>query len=43
MKPGVNGPIMEGDLLVVDEAKSLAHADLVVADLDGEQRLYEAT
>src|SRR5690554_504891 len=37
---GVNGPIMEGDLLVVDEARPVTHADLVVAELDGEQRLF---
>ncbi|RCV89709.1 S24 family peptidase [Billgrantia montanilacus] len=37
---GVNGPIMEGDLLVVDEARKVGHADLVVAELEGEQRLF---
>ncbi|QOR38220.1 hypothetical protein HNO52_06620 [Billgrantia diversa] len=30
---GVNGPIMEGDQLVVDEARPVRHADLVVAEL----------
>ncbi len=38
---GVSGPIMEGDVLVVDEAKPVCHADLVVAEFDGEQRLYQ--
>ncbi|MCC5882493.1 MAG: hypothetical protein JJU25_07645 [Halomonas sp.] len=38
---GVNGPIMEGDVLVVDEAKSVGHADLVVAEIGGEQRLFQ--
>ncbi|KAA0011178.1 hypothetical protein F0A17_13720 [Billgrantia pellis] len=37
---GVSGPIMEGDLLIVDEGRSVSHADLVVAELDGEQRLF---
>ncbi|EWH00554.1 LexA family protein [Halomonas sp. BC04] len=37
---GVSGPIMEGDLLVVDEAKTVGHADLVVAEFEGEQRLF---
>jgi len=37
---GVSGPIMEGDLLVVDEARPVQHADLVVAEMDGEQRLF---
>lgn len=37
---GVDGPLMEGDLLVVDEARPVGHADLVIAELDGEQRLF---
>jgi SOS-response transcriptional repressor LexA len=38
---GVGGPLMEGDLLVVDEQKPAQHADLVV-ELDGEQRLFSS-
>ncbi|MCE8028795.1 hypothetical protein HOP54_08845 [Halomonas daqingensis] len=37
---GVDGPIIEGDVLVVDESRPVGHADLVVAELDGEQRLF---
>lgn len=37
---GVGGPLMEGDLLVVDEQKPVQHDDLVVMELDGEQRLF---
>lgn len=32
---------MEGDVLVVDEARSLGHADLVVAEVEGEYRLFK--
>lgn len=39
---GVNGPLMEGDLLVVDEQRPVGHADLVVVDLEGEQRLFKS-
>lgn len=39
---GVGGPLMEGDLLVVDEQKPAQHADLVVVELDGEQRLFSS-
>lgn len=39
---GVDGPIIEGDVLVVDEARPVEHADLVVVDLDGEQRLFRS-
>ncbi|MCI0508625.1 hypothetical protein C8E00_103477 [Chromohalobacter marismortui] len=39
---GVNGPLMEGDLLIVDEQKPAGHADLVVVDLEGEQRLFKS-
>ncbi|NWO08556.1 MAG: hypothetical protein HLX50_23460 [Alteromonadaceae bacterium] len=38
----VNGPLMEGDLLVVDEQKPAGHVDLVVVDLEGEQRLFKS-
>lgn len=33
---------MEGDVLVVDEARSFGHADLVVAEVEGEYRLFKA-
>lgn len=39
---GGGGPLMEGDLLVVDEQKPAQHADLVVVELDGEQRLFSS-
>lgn len=39
---GVGGPLMEGDLLVVDEQKPTQHADLVIVDVDGEQRLFNS-
>ncbi|MGM0544143.1 MAG: hypothetical protein ACQERP_09735 [Pseudomonadota bacterium] len=39
-RPG--GPWMEGDVLVVDEARSLGHADLVVAEIEGEYRLFKS-
>ena len=35
------GPWMEGDVLVVDEARSYGHADLVVAEVEGEYRLFK--
>jgi hypothetical protein len=31
-KAGVEGPIIEGDVLVVDEARPMQHADLVVVE-----------
>lgn len=37
---GVEGPVIEGDVLVVDEARAPGHADLVVAEVEGEQRLF---
>lgn len=37
---GVDGPVIEGDVLVVDEARAPGHADLVVAEMEGEQRLF---
>ncbi len=39
---GVGGPLVEGDLLVVDEQKPVQHDDLVVIELDGEQRLFRS-
>ena len=39
VRPG--GPWMEGDVLVVDEARSYGHADLVVAEVEGEYRLFK--
>lgn len=36
------GPWMEGDMLVVDEARSFGSADLVVAEVEGESRLFKA-
>jgi len=39
-RPG--GPWMEGDVLVVDEARSFGHAALVVAEVGGEYRLFKA-
>lgn len=32
---------MEGDVLVVDEACSYGHADLAVAEVEGEFRLFK--
>lgn len=37
---GIGGPLVEGDLLVVDEQKTAQHDDLVVMELDSEQRLF---
>lgn len=39
-RPG--GPWMEGDVLVVDETRSFGSADLVVAEVEGECRLFKA-
>lgn len=39
---GVVGPIIEGDLLVVDEQKPVQHDGLVVVELDGEKRLFSS-
>ncbi|MBS8268595.1 hypothetical protein DYI26_07615 [Halomonas litopenaei] len=39
---GVSGPLVEGDLLVVDEQKHAQHADLVVVEVHGEQRLFSS-
>jgi len=37
-RPG--GPWMERDVLVVDEARSFDHEDLVVVEVEGEYRLF---
>lgn len=39
---GVEGPLVEGDLLVVDEAKIVQHADLVIVERDQEFSLYSS-
>lgn len=33
---------LEGDVLVVDEARSFGHADHVVAEVEGEYRLFKS-
>lgn len=33
---------MEGDVLVVDEARACTHADWVVAEVEGDYRLFKA-
>ncbi|WP_035577560.1 hypothetical protein [Halomonas sp. TG39a] len=38
----LGGPCMEGDVLLVDEARSFGSADLVVAEVEGEYRLFKA-
>lgn len=37
---GVDGPLMEGDVLIVDEARVPGHGDLVLAEIETEQRLF---
>lgn len=37
---GVDGPVIEGDCLVVDESRPVQHGDLVVAEIDREYRLF---
>ncbi|SDJ88676.1 S24 family peptidase [Billgrantia gudaonensis] len=39
---GVEGPIIEGDVLVVDEAQPVQHADLVVVEVESQLRLYRS-
>lgn len=39
---GVNGPIIEGDVLVVDEARPVEHADLVVVETGEGLSLYRS-
>ena len=38
---GVQGAVIEGDVLVVDEARSLGHDDLVVVEMDDALHLYK--
>lgn len=37
---GVHGPVIEGDVLLVDEARSLGHDDFVVVEMDDALHLY---
>ncbi|OHV11182.1 hypothetical protein BH688_07605 [Kushneria phosphatilytica] len=37
---GIKGPIIEGDILVVNESLTPGHGDLVVAEVEGFQQLY---
>jgi len=39
---GVAGPIIEGDVLVVDEARPVQHADLVVVETGEGLRLFQS-
>ncbi|SDG22178.1 hypothetical protein SAMN05216571_106155 [Onishia taeanensis] len=39
---GVAGSLIEGDLLVVDEQKPAQHDDLVIVEVEGEQRLFSS-
>jgi SOS-response transcriptional repressor LexA len=39
---GIEGPLIEGDVLVVDEARPVQHADLVVVDEACELRLFRS-
>ncbi len=38
---GVHGPVIEGDVLVVDESHSLGHDDLAVVEMDDALHLYK--
>ncbi|MDQ7734658.1 hypothetical protein QT231_18265 [Halomonas sp. SpR1] len=38
---GVHGSVIEGDVLVVDESRSLGHDDLVVVEMDDALHLYK--
>ncbi|MDN3562128.1 hypothetical protein [Vreelandella neptunia] len=38
---GVHGPVIEGDVLLVDESRSLGHDDLVVVEMDDALHLYK--
>ena len=38
---GVHGPVIEGDVLVVDESHSLGHDDLAVVEIDDALHLYK--
>lgn len=37
---GIDGPLIEGVVLVVDEARTAQHDDLIVAEIEEEQRLF---
>ncbi|SPJ33446.1 LexA family protein [Kushneria phyllosphaerae] len=37
---GVNGPLIEGDILIVDESRVPGHGDLVLAEVESGQRLF---
>lgn len=37
---GIEGPVIEGDVLVVDEARALQHGDLALMDVEGQLRLF---
>lgn len=37
---GVDGPLMEGDVLIIDEARVPSHGDLVLAEVESEHRLF---
>ena len=38
---GIGGSVIEGDVLVVDESRSLGHDDLVVVEMDDALHLYK--
>ena len=38
---GVHGAVIEGDVLLVDESRSLGHDDLVVMEMDDALHLYK--
>ncbi|WP_416139056.1 hypothetical protein ACM26W_01200 [Halomonas sp. HK25] len=39
---GVEGPLIEGDVLVVDEARPIQHGNLVVMAVEGQCRLFNS-
>ena len=39
---GVDGTLIEGDLLVVDEGKVVQHADLVIVEREGQHQVYSS-
>lgn len=39
---GVEGSLIEGDLLLVDESRPVQHADLVVVEIEEEYRLFRS-
>jgi len=39
---GVSGPLMEGDVLIVEEGRVPQHDDLVIAQVEDEQCLFHA-